>query len=405
LPGSALSPGDTLGEYVLGERIAAGGFGEVWRATGGAGAPVAIKVLHAELITSSESVARFEREVEVVRRIAHPGLVDIRATGTVASRPYAVMELLSGRSLSELIAQRAPLPPAEVAGLVRPICEALQAAHAEGVIHRDLKASNVMLCDDGRVVLLDFGVAKLLDAGAEQLTRSRRAVGTPACMAPEQIRGEAVDARTDVYGLGALLFELLTGKRPFAEASALTGRYLSLHGRRPRPSEIVPVAPAVDDIVVRAMAKAPADRFAGPMALADALDAAVAPVAEPAAHEVTAGAVLVRAHLEADAAGDGDALDDFEDAIALAGEALRDAGLAPVWSAGDAALYAGAGVAGLRLEEVARAASDRLGARAGKHPAVRVGFSVHVGDALERGGRIVGGALLDVAAWPAEEQP
>ncbi len=400
----ALSPGDAVGDCLLCQRIAAGGFGEVWRATDGAGAPVAIKVLHAELVTSPESVARFQREVEVVQRIAHPGIVAIRATGTVASRPYAVMELLAGRSLSELVTQRAPLAPAEVAALVRPICDALQAAHAEGVIHRDLKASNVMLCDDGRVVLLDFGVAKLLDASAEQLTRSRRAVGTPACMAPEQIRGEPVNARTDVYGVGALVFELLTGQRPFAEASALTARYLSLHGRRPRPSEIVPVLPALDDVVVRAMAKAPADRFADPMALADALDAAATAVAEPAAREVTAGAVLVRAHLDPGAAGDSGALDDFEDAIALAGEALRDAGLAPVWSAGDAALFASPGVGGDRLTEVARAARTLLGARPGKHPAVRVGFSVRVGDALERGGRIVGGALLDVAAWPVAEE-
>src|SRR6266478_5793915 len=177
--------------------------------------------LDGELAPSPEMVERFVREARVVNRIRHPNIVDIYEFGELDDkRPYFVMELLEGTSLASIVERRGRLSPAQALSYLEPVCDALRAAHAAGVVHRDLKASNVAVVKEGdppRVKLLDFGIAKLVRTapGERGLTAVGQRIGTPYAMAPEQIRGGAIDARVDIYALGVLLYQLLTGRYPF----------------------------------------------------------------------------------------------------------------------------------------------------------------------------------------------
>ncbi|MBS2022739.1 MAG: serine/threonine protein kinase, partial [Deltaproteobacteria bacterium] len=201
-------PGHALGDYVLEELLAVGGCGTVYSARHRLlGRPAAIKVLHRELSTSPEMFERFVREARVVNQIRHPNIVDVYGFGEVdTGRPFLVMELLSGVGLQTMLERRHRLAPAEALLYLEPICAALRAAHEAGVVHRDLKANNVMVLAEGdspRVKLLDFGIAKLVrpSPGDAQLTAVGQRLGTPTAMAPEQIRGGTIDARTDIYAL------------------------------------------------------------------------------------------------------------------------------------------------------------------------------------------------------------
>lgn len=266
--------------HTMGEQLGGGGFGNVWRAHGPHG-EVAIKVLHSELIRSSDALGRFQREQEAIARVVHRNVV--RSYGHAVlddGRPYIILELLRGPTLEELLKRRGGLRPSEVVSILTPIGEALDQAHAANIIHRDVKAGNIILAQDeqgARPVLLDFGLAKLLDAEGPGLTNSRAMVGTPSSMSPEQLRGTAVDVRTDVYSLGLLTYHMLTGERPFAGVPAVAQGYLLLHGPRPRPSDKAPVDPAIDAVVMQAMAIEPADRFASVGDMVAALAQAAAP--------------------------------------------------------------------------------------------------------------------------------
>src|SRR5262245_37814049 len=220
-----LPPGASAGDYVIESRVASGGCGTVYVATHALlGRRAAVKVLHGRLAASPQMVERFVREARAANIIRHPGIVDIFEFGALSDgRPYFVMELLEGTDLDTLLRMRGRLAFDEVLEILEPVVEALEAAHAAGIVHRDLKASNIMLLNSGgprAVKLLDFGVAKLLvpEPGAEALTSMGQRLGTPVAMAPEQIRCGPVDARTDVYALGVLIFQMLTGRYPFAGA-------------------------------------------------------------------------------------------------------------------------------------------------------------------------------------------
>jgi eukaryotic-like serine/threonine-protein kinase len=273
-------PQFVLAGHTLGEKLGGGGFGTVWRARGPHG-EVAIKVLHAELIRSTDALGRFQLEQEAIARIVHRNVVRSYGHGVLADgRPYLILELLRGPTLEDEIARRRGMPPVEVASILTPLSEALDQAHAANIIHRDVKAGNVILAQDEqglRPVLLDFGLVKLLDAEGPGLTNSRAMVGTPSAMSPEQLRGTPVDARTDVYSMGLLAYHMLTGERPFAGVPAVAQGYLLLHGPRPRPSSKVPVDPAIDAVVMQAMAIEPANRFASVGELAAALAQACGP--------------------------------------------------------------------------------------------------------------------------------
>jgi serine/threonine-protein kinase len=277
--------------YRIERLIGEGGFGQVWRGTRD-GALVAIKVLHLELIRSHDAIVRFERELAATERLDHHHVVRALDHGALADgRPYMVLEYVDGPSLRDVIHERGSLPPHEMLAILEPLCHALAAAHAMGLVHRDVKASNVILGSDAngpRPVLLDFGLVKLLDQEGPGLTSSRSMLGTPAAMAPEQMRGLPVDPRTDVYALGLLAYHMLTGAPAFG-APGVVQSYLQVHGPRPRPSAKVDIDPAIDEPIMRALAPDPASRFPDTLEMLEALRAVIAPAsAEGAEQEVVA---------------------------------------------------------------------------------------------------------------------
>ncbi len=259
-----------IGTLAIERVLGRGGFATVYAARA-AERPVAIKVLHAEHI-GSKAVMRFAREVAIVRRLRHPNIAEVLNAGTLPDgRPYCTMELLRGRELAMAL-KGGPLAAPSIVEIVSCLASALDAAHAVRVVHRDVKARNVFLCDDGRVMLLDFGVAKL--AIASGLTMSREAVGTLGSMAPEQLAGRPVDARADVYALGALVHHMATGHVPFRDRDTAVEVQLHRFAQRPRPSQHG--APeALDAVVGKAMAIRPADRYARITEVADAVRAAL----------------------------------------------------------------------------------------------------------------------------------
>ena len=258
---------------IVGE-LGAGGMGAVYRGIHPSiGASVAIKVLHASCATDGDARERLLREAQLVNRIGSPGVAKVTDAGSLADgRPYLVMELLVGESLGQRL-ERIPRPPLrDTLRIMSDVLEILAAAHAARTIHRDLKPENVFLTVDDRVVILDFGVAKLLDPGnSAGLTSTGVAVGTPAYMAPEQIGGGAVDPRTDVYAAGVVLYELLAGRRPFLGTDF---EVLSAHiDRRPAPPRAwFPEIPIdLQDIALTALAKDPERRFQSVSAMRTAL--------------------------------------------------------------------------------------------------------------------------------------
>jgi serine/threonine-protein kinase len=279
---STTIPPPSIEGYRIDRLIGEGGFGQVWRATREAdGTLVAIKVLHLELIRSNDALTRFERELEAIGRLDHRHVVRAFDHGTLDDgRPFLVLEYIEGPSLRDVIHERGSLPPHEMIAILEPLCDALTQAHAVDLVHRDVKASNVILGHDAhgpRPVLLDFGLVKLLDAEGPGLTSSRSMLGTPAAMAPEQMKGLPVTAVTDVYAVGLLAYHMLTGAPAFAGTPGVVQSYLQVHGPRPRPSAKVDIDPAIDEPIVRALAPDPTSRFLSPREFVDALRAIIQP--------------------------------------------------------------------------------------------------------------------------------
>src|SRR5690606_13756336 len=192
------------------------------------GTEVAIKVVPAELVASPVAAARFQREVKASSKLDHPAIVRVHAWGLDEDHGYIVMDLVEGEDLYDVIQRRGVLPVKEAIGLAIQVLGGLEAAHAAGVIHRDLKPENLMLSPDGQARILDFGIAKLHPTGSRDeetipgsLTQVGTAVGTPSHMAPEQARGGQVDGRADLYAVGVLLYEMVTGRLPFEGKSPI----------------------------------------------------------------------------------------------------------------------------------------------------------------------------------------
>lgn len=280
---SALSPGTTIDRYRLGELLGSG-FGVVYAAVDESGARVALKTLRAWDGDDARQSARFAREARVANDIDHPAIVKVLATGTLEDgRPYLVMPLLEGRTLQQAIQQDGALPPERAWRLLRPVAEALAKAHARGVVHRDVKPSNVFLVrgEGGEETpkLLDFGLAHALESAESEelvkLTQSGVLVGTPAYMAPEMWWGLPAAPSMDQYVLGATLFEALVGRAPFTEAVLRKLMEQALHAAAPSAAASgAPVGAAVDEFVRRLLAKDPADRFPSMEAALSAGDAA-----------------------------------------------------------------------------------------------------------------------------------
>ena len=280
LYGSDLGVGAVIGDYVIEDLRSRGGFASVYRAKRASdGRLAAVKVLHYHLASSAVMTERFRQEADTVNRIRHPNIVDILDFGELRDgRPYFAMEWLSGRDLNEELAKRGRFSPAEALHVVERLADGLAAAHRVGVVHRDLKASNVLLVsgEGGPIVkLVDFGIAKLLDSPGVKLTSTGTRLGTPHYMAPEQILGEEVDARTDIYAFGVLLFNMLTGAFPFDSPSPVKIEEMHLRQAPPAPSTRVALSPAIDAVVLRCLHKLSAMRYPSADAVAADFRAAV----------------------------------------------------------------------------------------------------------------------------------
>ncbi len=287
--GTGVSAGRVLGgRYRLDSLLASGGMGEVYRATRlHIGDEVAVKVLRAELVDNAVTRERFQREARAAARLRHPNAVVIHDFGEEADGvAYIVMELLDGRSLRQVLDDEGVLEPVRVHHLLAQICAVLAEGHKLGIIHRDLKPENVIAAERPgmaeQVKLLDFGIAKLLDKEQDSgmlepaLTKVGTFLGTPSYMSPEQCQGEAVDERSDIYSLGVVLYELLSGQLPFT-AKTPTGVAIKHVMEAPKPlrEQRPDLSEAIEAVVLRALEKKPEDRQATAHILAREFAAAV----------------------------------------------------------------------------------------------------------------------------------
>lgn len=270
---------EILGQYRVVSRLGRGGMGTVFLAEQpGMNRQVAIKVLHAEVSTEPDAARRFQIEAEAAARLASPHIVSVYNFGRLETGElYLAMEYLQGRTLHAELATYGRLPLAQVTDLVQQLARGLDEAHRKGVIHRDLKPGNIMMVRgaEGDVAkLLDFGIAKL-DAGTG--TQTKGWVGTPRYMAPEQFTGAAIDARTDIYALGLITYEMLCGRTPFVSDNPMSYVHSHVYAAVPSLEEVVPgvVPPAVERVILSALAKDPGGRPHSASAFADALRASL----------------------------------------------------------------------------------------------------------------------------------
>ena len=252
----------SIGPYTVVSELGRGGMGVVYRARGPAGEDVAVKVLLDGGAADPERVARFQREVGVLEALEHPGILRVRGHGIERGLPYMVLELLEGSTLEQLVKAEGPLPEARAVELGQRLADALAYAHAQGVVHRDLKPSNVML-RDGRPVVVDFGLVRLLGLDRSRLTETGAVLGSLSYMAPEQAQGEETGPGADVYGLGATLYYLLTGRAPFPETASLLQTLSAVVSEPPpAPRRLRPeLNAALEEVVLRCLRKRSAERF------------------------------------------------------------------------------------------------------------------------------------------------
>jgi TolB-like protein/Flp pilus assembly protein TadD len=279
----SLSPGTRLGPYEIRDLLGAGGMGEVYRAHDPRlGREVAVKVLPAECSRDADRLRRFEHEAQAAGRLNHPNIMAVLDVGCQDTMPYVVSELLEGETLREAI--RNGLPPRKAVDCAVQIAQGLAAAHEKGMVHRDLKPENVFVTRSGLVKILDFGLAKLRptpeaagageQATATQDTRPGTVLGTAGYMSPEQVRGEALDHRSDIFSLGAILYEMLARRRAFtADTAAETMTAVLRADPPPLPSTPHGVSPALERIVRRCLEKRPGERFHSAEDVAFALQA------------------------------------------------------------------------------------------------------------------------------------
>jgi hypothetical protein len=277
----------SAGRYELVSLLGKGSMGEVWRGIDPRiGRPVAVKLLSVPEGTGAadarEWEERFLREARAAGRLSHPVIVPVHDAGTTEDgRPYLVMELVEGRSLEDLLREDGPVPPARALAWGACIAEALDAAHRKGVVHRDLKPANILINREGEPRLVDFGIARFTES---DLTREGIFLGSPAFSSPEQIRGEGLDGRSDLFSLGAVLYTILCGVRPFTGKDLPSLAYAICHAEPPPLERTRPGLPRAAASVVQAcLSKSVANRYQTGRQLSEALRAAAgAPLQEPA---------------------------------------------------------------------------------------------------------------------------
>jgi eukaryotic-like serine/threonine-protein kinase len=257
-----------LGErYEIGGVLGRGGMAEVHRGRDlRLGREVAVKVLRSDLARDPSFQVRFRREAQAAASLNHPAIVAVYDTGedrtTTGATPYIVMEYVEGETLRDVLRREGPLPAERAMSLAADICGALDFSHRNGIVHRDVKPGNVMITPQGAVKVMDFGIARAVSDSAATMTSTAAVIGTAQYLSPEQARGEGVDARSDVYSVGCLLYELVTGTPPFTGDSPVAVAYQHVREDPKLPSSLNPGVPSeLDAILLKAMSKNPANRY------------------------------------------------------------------------------------------------------------------------------------------------
>jgi serine/threonine-protein kinase len=293
LPSLDLLPGAQVGEYRVTGPLGRGGMGIVYAGVHPIlGRKVAIKILSHHMAQRDEASARFLQEARAASALRHPNIVDVFAFGQLPDgRYYQVMELLEGESLRSLLDRTGAVPPAWARTIIGGVLAGLSAAHRKGVVHRDIKPDNIFICtpigdadlSPADVKILDFGVAKHDTGGGMSIkTRTGTTLGTPAYMSPEQCRGMAtVDARTDIYAAGVLLFEMLAGRTPFQSESAFDVMAMQIHARLPSLAKVTGRAETLEPVIVKALEKRPEERFETASEMLAAIASAALPELAP----------------------------------------------------------------------------------------------------------------------------
>jgi serine/threonine-protein kinase len=252
-----------LGNYRIVKKIGEGGMGAVYLALDvGLERMVAVKIISPELARSSHLMARFRVEAIAQARLNHPNIVTIHSFEQLEDTYYIVMEYMKGKTLKDMIKEKGKLPVEQALRIFFQLLEGIAYAHRKGVLHRDIKPANIFVKPNGTVKIGDFGIAKV--SGIDGLTRAGAAVGTPLYSSPEQIRGEKMGTGTDIYSMGVVLYEMLTGVQPFKTGSGSDFEIQEAHLEKipGKPSVLNPnVTPALDDVVMKGLAKSPAQRF------------------------------------------------------------------------------------------------------------------------------------------------
>jgi eukaryotic-like serine/threonine-protein kinase len=259
--------------YVLEEPLDSGGMAEVWRARDEVlgGRPVAVKILHDNLARDPGFLERFRMEAVAAARLSHPAVVRVFDTGVDGEVCFIVMELFEGQNLAEILEDRGHLDPPEAASIAQSILDALHHAHAQGVVHRDVKPANVLIGPGGAVKVTDFGIAKAAFAG--DITTTGKLLGTALYLAPEQVADKPADHRTDLYAAGVVLYEMLTGRPPFkAETDLATATMRLTQDPRPPGALRAGIPRAMEQVVMRALAREPEERFQSAEEMRMALD-------------------------------------------------------------------------------------------------------------------------------------
>ncbi len=394
-------PGNA-GPYRLLQQLGTGGFGSVYEARKGTEPSVAVKIVHGDLTTSAQVVQRFRREIELCRLLDHAGVIKVLDFGeTGDGRPYLVMPLLHGMTVRDRVRDRGAFSPEEALAVLAEVCDTLAYAHDKGMIHRDVKDSNVFLTDE-RVVLLDFGLAKLLHTPEVRLTTSWQVLGTPAYRAPEQMGSEG-DERADIYALGVMAFFMLTAELPFmGENSAIT-EHMHRTAPRPRPSRWVAINPALDEVVIKAMSIEPAQRYQTVREFADAFRRAVdsADATQGKQAKVMAVRLDVRRgpHKKNPAAW----LADADKIMTAARETFSQIGFQPVLD-GSLMMVVARPLADeeARLHSVVNHTIYRLQSMAGTS-SIDLRAQAESGDAWLVDGQITGGPLFELDRWQVKE--
>ncbi len=286
----SFSPGETIGPYRIIEPLGQGGMATVYKAYHAAlDRYVALKALHPAFKEDPNFIARFNREARIVAKLDHPNIVPIYDFAEHQGTPYLVMRYIEGKTLKTFLREGA-LPVARVLELIRPVTAGLAYAHAQGILHRDLKPSNIMIANDGHVYLTDFGLARIAQASESTLSQDML-IGTPQYISPEQARGVPATEQSDIYSLGVVLFEMLTGRVPFSADTPYAVIHDHIFTPLPLPTTINPnLSPEIERVLLKALAKDANARYASPVELLNALEQAAQPSAPVPAPSVTPSA-------------------------------------------------------------------------------------------------------------------